>query len=88
LPIPKLPAGRDWTPTEKTRWHELWTSPQASQWDETARGTVAVLVAYESLIFAGNASAWHAQEARYAADSLGLTPKALVALGWKIVETS
>ncbi|GAB3049645.1 hypothetical protein GCM10027053_05510 [Intrasporangium mesophilum] len=35
-------------------------------------------------MFAGEAAAWQAQEARYAAEALGLTPKALVALGWRI----
>lgn len=86
LPVPDLPEGREWTEAERRRWVELWESPQASQWDDTARGTAAVLVAYESMIFAGSAAAWHAQEARYATDALGLTPKAMAALGWKIVE--
>lgn len=86
LPVPPVPEGREWTAAEQARWSELWESPQATQWDDTARGTVAVLVIYESLIFAGNASAWHAQEARYATEALGLTPRALAALGWAIVE--
>lgn len=84
LPVPDLPSGRAWTVHERDRWNELWGSPQATQWDETARGTVAALVVYEAAIFSGTASAWQAQEARYAADTLGLTPKALVALGWRI----
>lgn len=85
-PVPPMPSARDWTDHEQNRWRELWESPQATQWDDTARGTVAVLVAYETLILSGAASAWHAQEARYAAESLGLTPRALAALGWRIVE--
>ena len=84
LPAPELPAGRDWSDNERARWVELWSSPQATQWDETARGTVAMLVAYESAVFSGNASAWMAQEARYAAEALGLTPRALGQLGWRI----
>lgn len=32
------------------------------------------------------ASAWQAQEARYASEALGLTPRSLASLGWKIVE--
>lgn len=86
LPVPDLPKGRSWTASEKARWTELWESPQATQWDDTARGTVAVLVTYESAIFAGSASAWQAQEARYAAEALGLTPRALGQLGWRIVD--
>lgn len=87
LPVPKLPPGRTWTTAERARWRELWQSPQATQWDDTARGTVAVLVIYETAIMAGEASAWMAQECRYAAAALGLTPQALAALGWSIVET-
>ncbi len=86
LPVPATPAGREWTPDERARWVELWESPQATQWDDTARGTVAVLVVYESAIFTGAASAWQAQEARYASEALGLTPRALASLGWRIVD--
>lgn len=86
LPAPDLPHGREWTAAEQARWVELWGSPQATQWDESARGTVAVLVVYESALFSGSAAAWQAQEARYAADSLGLTPKSLASLGWRVVE--
>lgn len=86
LPVPKPPTGRKWTAPEMDRWRELWESPQATQWDDSARGTVAVLVTYESAIFAGAASAWQAQEARYAAEALGLTPRALAQLGWRIVD--
>lgn len=86
LPVPPLPMGRDWAAEEQARWDELWGSPQASQWDETARGTVATLVIFESAILSGSASAWMAQEARYAAEALGLTPRSLAQLGWRIVE--
>ena len=81
LPIPSPPAGRDWTPAELDRWRELWESPQATQWDDTARGIVAVLVTYESQVFAGTAAAWQAQELRHASEALGLTPRALAQLG-------
>ena len=80
LPVPALPAGRAWTPDDTARWDELWQSPQAVMWDYTARGTVAVLLVYEAAILAGTAAAWQAQEARYAAEALGLTPKAMAAL--------
>ena len=53
-------------------------------WDDSAIGTVSVLLVYESAILAGEAAAWMAQEARYASEALGLTPKAMVALGWTI----
>lgn len=86
LPVPPMPSGRDWSEHEQARWDELWRSPQAVMWDDTAAGTVAVLLVYEAMILAGTASAWHAQEARYAADALGLTPKAMAHLGWAIAD--
>jgi hypothetical protein len=86
LPVPELPAGPEWTGEQRARWAELWQSPQATQWDETARGTVACLVIYEAAILSGEAAAWQAQEARYAAEALGLTPRSLASLGWRIVE--
>lgn len=86
LPVPDMPPGRVWTGDDKTRWDELWQSPQAVMWDDTCRGTVAVLLVYEAAILASQASAWQAQEARYAAEALGLTPKAMAALGWRIVD--
>jgi hypothetical protein len=86
LEVPKMPASRAWNRVEKARWKELWGSPQATQWDETARGTVALLVAYESRLLGSEdgGTAWVAQECRYAAEALGLTPKALASLGWRI----
>lgn len=84
LPVPRMPPGREWSPAERRRWRELWQSPQATQWDETVCGTVALLVAYEAQLLAGTGAAWVAQEARHAADALGLTPRALAHLGWKI----
>lgn len=86
LPVPPMPEGKTWTPAQRARWAELWKSPQACEWDESARGTVAALVVFESAVLDGTASAWQAQECRYAADALGLTPRAMVALGWKIVQ--
>ncbi len=85
LPVPDLPAGRKWTADDRARWEELWSSPQAVMWDDTARGTVAVLLVYEAAVLADLASAWQAQEARYAAEALGLTPRAMASLGWRIV---
>ncbi|MFC5901532.1 hypothetical protein ACFQ60_17780 [Streptomyces zhihengii] len=89
LPVPEIPERPgevEWTRADVARWEELWRSPQAVMWDDTVRGTVALLLVYESAILAGSASAWMAQEARYAGEALGLTPKALAALGWRIVD--
>jgi hypothetical protein len=84
LPVPDMPAGREWSAAERDRWEELWGSPQASQWDDSVKGTVALLVAYEAMLLAGGGSAWMAKEAAAAADALGLTPMSMMKLGWVI----
>ena len=86
LPVPSVPSAvrAVWDRNQKARWRELWQSPQATQWDDSVSGTVALLVSYESALLSGRGAAWMAQEARYAADSLGLSPKAMSALGWRI----
>lgn len=87
LPVPDMPPGREWSEHERARWDELWGSPQASQWDESARGTVALLVAYESRLLNGDGgTAWIGQEARHAAEALGLTPRAMAHLGWEVAQ--
>jgi hypothetical protein len=84
LPVPPMPAGRDWTDDERQRWDELWQSPQATQWDESARGLVAVMIVYEGAVLSGTASAWQATELRHAVDALGLSPRSMTAMGWSI----
>src|ERR1035437_1358765 len=84
LPCPKMPAGRAWSLPERARWAELWSSPQACMWDESAAGIVAVVMTHESAVYGGSASAWMAQELRHASAALGLTPASMAALGWAI----
>lgn len=86
LPVPDLPAGRDWSETELDRWTELWESPQATMWDDSMIGVVATVVIFEVAVYSGSASAWQAQELRYAAEALGLTPRSMAQLGWRIVD--
>lgn len=86
LPVPDLPAGREWSASEIARWTELWQSPQATQWDDAAASAVGVLVCYESKLYSDSASAWHAAEWRHAATALGLTPQSMAALGWTMEE--
>lgn len=87
-PAPPLPPGRRWSTAEKQRWEELWASPQATEWGTESSGSVARLVTFESALFAnGNkGSAWQATEARQISAELGLTPKSMAALGWKVDE--
>lgn len=86
LPIPALPPGRVWSRPERALWRELWTSPQATQWDDSYRVAVAVYVSHSTALLSGAGSAWIAQEFRHLGDKLGLTPAGLSALGWRIVD--
>lgn len=82
LPAPRLPAGRDWSRGERKLWRELWSSPQASQWDDSAASSVAMYVVHVSAVLDGKAAAWQAQEVRHLANELGITPRGMLALGW------
>lgn len=86
LPVPKMPAGRKWSAAERALWRELWQSPQATQWDESAASPVALYVAHTVAVLAGDAYGWQGQEAGKLADRLGLTPAGLQALGWTVGE--
>lgn len=56
LPIPPIPTAAcgQWNRQQKTRWKELWQSPQATQWDDSVSGTVALLVTSESQLLSGS----------------------------------
>lgn len=86
LPAPPLPTGRKWLAAEKRLWEELWSSPQATQWDDSFAASVASYVVHTVAVFRGKAAAWQATEARHLGDRLGLTPQGLAALGWALAE--
>lgn len=88
LPVPPLPDDRPWTAAEEQRWEELWTGPQANEWDDSFIPVVAMFVAHTAAILSGRASAWMAQEARHLSDRLGLTPQGMAALGWVFADPS
>jgi hypothetical protein len=84
LPAPKLPSGRKWTAPERALWKELWSSPQASQWDDSYASIVALYVVNMVEMLGGEWSAWRSQECRHLADRLGLSPAGLIGLGWRL----
>ncbi|MDW8804611.1 phage terminase small subunit [Streptomyces scabiei] len=86
LPVPDLPPGRRWSKAERQTWQELWTGPQASEWDDSFTPVVAMFVVHCSNILSGKGTAWMAQEARHLSDRLGLTPQGMAALGWQLPE--
>lgn len=86
LEPPPLPRGRRWTSIDREWWEDLWKSPQAVMWDDSAATLVAAYIIHQRHVMSGNAGAWQAQEARHLADRLGLTPQGMASLGWRIAE--
>lgn len=83
---PALPEWRIWQPQTLTWWVELWTSPQATQWDQSGKTLRALACLYDDLI-AGRAEASKVSaEMRQHEDRHGLNPKAMLQLLWRIVE--
>ncbi|MCW2873520.1 MAG: hypothetical protein JWL99_4840 [Streptomyces oryziradicis] len=82
LPVPHMPAVREWTDAEREQWRQWWESPQAAMWDESFLPTVAVMLTYFSKILDGTATSTHQMEFRHLAGSLGLTAEGMKRLGW------
>jgi hypothetical protein len=84
---PPMPAGRAWTESEARYWQELWSSPQAAEWEDSVFPAVAALVVATSTILgAGRVSAQLIGEQRALMNDLGLTPAAMARMQWVIGE--
>jgi hypothetical protein len=81
-----MPSGRRWSTSERKLWKDLWGSPQATVWDDSAATVVAAYIVHTGAVMAGDAAAWQAAESRQLADRLGLTPTGMASLGWRIAE--
>jgi hypothetical protein len=85
-PAPKWPLGKP-TAAEAAVWKELWSLPQALMWEKfrwwrTVARYVRILQRAEVL----DASRDAMSEARQLEEHLGLTPKAMKALLWVVVD--
>lgn len=87
-PAPKLPnrtpKGKAWSASTKSWWSKLWKRPQATQWsaDDDAIFRLAWL---REKVWLDEATAAELSEMRQIEDRLGLSPKALLQLRWRIV---
>lgn len=84
---PKLPPIREWTDETKRWWSDLWSKPQATQWDRAGSTAVAMAVLYDDLQTSepGKAAGILA-ELRQHEDRHGLNPKSMLQLRWRIGE--
>lgn len=87
--FPLVPLGQrddERVEAELALWAELWRTPQAAVWATGGSGwvrEVAMYARWEVLGERGDLDA--AREARYRADKLGLTPKAMRSMLWQVV---
>lgn len=89
-PIPAWPLG-DVQPHEELRWVAMWRTAQAAQWvrlhiEFTVARYVRLVLAVEAETKNNVASAQTLNTVCAMEDRLGLSPKALQLLSWKIVE--
>ena len=84
-PPPAMPKLRRWRKATIEAWADLWSSPQATQWDQSGRTLHAWAVLHHDLIVDERAPAGIAAEMRNIEDRHGLNPKAMLQLRWRIV---
>jgi hypothetical protein len=89
-PIPEWPLGRP-TVAEAQRWEAVWRTAQAAQWVRlhialTIARYVRLVLAVEAETKNNVASAQTLNTVTAMEDRLGLSPKALQLLSWKIVD--
>jgi hypothetical protein len=83
---PALPDMRPWMQPTLDAWASVWSSPQATQWDQTGRTLHTWAVLHHDLTAGGRAMNSVSAEMRQHEDRHGLNPKALLQLRWRIVD--
>lgn len=83
-PPPPLPSGRDWAPTTLEAWARLWSKPQALMWDPDSPDLVNWALLREQMLTDPRPSI--SAEMRAIHDRLGLNPKSMLQLKWRIVD--
>jgi hypothetical protein len=84
---PKLPTGlRDWTKATRAAWADLWSSPQATAWDQSGRTLHTWAALHHDLVMDERATASISAEMRQHEDRHGLNPAALLRLRWRIID--
>lgn len=83
-PAPELPAWRLWNDKTVEWWTELWTRPQATQWDQDGSTLWTLACLYDDLISNRAEAAKVSAEMRQHEDRHGLNPKAMLQLRWRV----
>lgn len=88
-PVPAVPQGYKLRAAGKRFWEWAWHTPQACAWDDGVLFTVARRAGLEDLLCVSSSNEFSGPVFRLATeldDRLGLTPKAMAQLRWKIVD--
>lgn len=83
-PAPKLPSWRQWDTRTKKWWANLWTKPQATQWEQDGSTLFPLACVMDDLITSRIDSVRATPEIRQMEDRHGLNPKAMLQLRWKV----
>lgn len=83
---PAMPKGREWSETTREAWADLWRTPQATQWDATWPEFFSWCSLRDQMLEEPKPTT--SAELRMIHDRLGLNPKAMLQLRWRIVEPS
>lgn len=86
ITAPTLPPLRSWSEETLRWWAELWSKPQASQWDPSGSSAVPMAVLYQDVQDLPDKSTALLGELRQHEDRHGLNPKAMLQLRWRFVD--
>lgn len=86
---PKLPAkapgGSPWSKLTRDWWADLWSKPQATQWDLSS-SELFRFAALQEKFWSGDSTASDLAAILAIEDRHGLSPKSLLGLRWRIVD--
>lgn len=85
---PALPPLRSWGSADRKHWAELWAMPQATAWESGGHVEVVgrLLALRHDFARTPRLASGLSAELRQLEDRLGLSPKALMGLRWRIVD--
>lgn len=88
-PIPPMPKDIEWTDRAKEKWEELWTSPQSTMWTGALKTTVEQFIGLFDRFWGSrgyvDTSASVINGMTQCSDRLGLSPKAMLQLRWRVL---
>jgi len=86
VPVPPLPKWRKWRKTTIDYWAELWSKPQAAQWDPSGVTLARLAELFDAKLAKEVGLVAASAEMRQIEDRHGLSDKALMMLRWEISE--